>query len=566
MRQFALTLTVALVSLVTSGSALALDDIQWAEDLDQARLAASQQNKLLLIHFWTPDCGPCKVVDKKVFPTPIVAQAVNQHYIPLKVNAYQNAELRNHFGVRQWPTDIVATVDGKALHRMVTPQDPSRYVSKLMQVASQHSPASRVEGPQSTVLAQAASQFQQPTHNSLSQAGPSQTSPSQNVQASFPQQEPNPQSKWAGNIQPPQVSSSNVMARRPGLDPTMLPGSGTHMQPPKGASQLGNTGYGQLPTITNGQAPSRYDNVAQTGPANVVPQAKPVEISNRFSSANQLTPPNSSGTKLQPATPANAVASNAINNPYFKNSRSTLPSQPNVASSPAPGSAPAQPSVAMQQQPQFQQPQFQQPQFQQPKFQQPPSQPAIASRFDQSPQGRQPKQPVTPSNAIAQGPAQTAPAQTAPAQTALGQQPQRQPVTPIQSGSAPIGLEGRCPVTLVVKNKWKPGDKRWGAVHRGKTYLFAGPEEQQRFLANPDNYSPVLAGMDVVRLAANGRIVEGTRRYGVLFDDDGSGPRESRIYLFDSVDSRNRFEAEPGKYLRPVMAAQQSGSLEQLLR
>ncbi len=561
MRQFALTFTVALVSLVTSGSALALDDIQWAEDLDRARLAASQQNKLLLIHFWTPDCGPCKVVDKKVFPTPIVAQAVNQHYIPLKVNAYQNAELRNHFGVRQWPTDIVATVDGKALHRMVTPQDPSRYVSKLMQVASQHSPASRVEGPQSTVLAQAGSQLQPPTHNSLSQAGPSPSSQSQNVQASFPQQQPNPQTKWAGNIQSPQISSSNIMARRPGVDPAMRPGSGTHMQTPKGNSQLGSTSYGQLPNVANGQAPSRYDNLAKTGPANVVPQAKPAEISNRFSSANQMTPPNSSGTKLPSAAPANAVASNAINNPYFKNSPSTLQNQPRVASSPGPQPAPTQPSVAMQQAPQFQQPQFQQPKFQQPpsqqpQFQQPTSQPAFASRFDQPTPGLQNKQPVTPPNAIAQ----------APAQTALGQQPQRQPVTPIQSGSAPIGLEGRCPVTLVVKNKWKPGDKRWGAVHRGKTYLFAGPEEQQRFLANPDNYSPVLAGMDVVRLAANGRIVEGTRRYGVLFDDDGSGPRESRIYLFDSVDSRNRFEAEPGKYLRPVMAAQQSGSLEQLLR
>jgi YHS domain-containing protein len=141
----------------------------------------------------------------------------------------------------------------------------------------------------------------------------------------------------------------------------------------------------------------------------------------------------------------------------------------------------------------------------------------------------------------------------------------RNDATPSQSGPA-LGLDGRCPVTLISAGKWRKGDKRWGAIHRGKTYLFAGPEEQRKFLAKPDDFSPVLAGMDVVHLADNGQVTEGTRRFGVLYDNDGVGPNSSRIYLFDSENSRNRFEASPDEFLRPVMQAMQRGNLNVLRR
>ena len=64
----------------------------------------------------------------------------------------------------------------------------------------------------------------------------------------------------------------------------------------------------------------------------------------------------------------------------------------------------------------------------------------------------------------------------------------------------PFGLDGFCPVQLVENSRWQPGKKTWGVIHRGRTYLFAGPEEQRRFLADPDRYAPVSSGDDVVLL------------------------------------------------------------------
>ena len=85
----------------------------------------------------------------------------------------------------------------------------------------------------------------------------------------------------------------------------------------------------------------------------------------------------------------------------------------------------------------------------------------------------------------ASGPSQPAP----PAYTGVVQLP---------DGSPPLGLDGNCPVQLSEHKKWVRGNPSFGAVHRGRTYLFVSAEDQQKFLANPDHYSPVVSGNDPV--------------------------------------------------------------------
>lgn len=107
-------------------------------------------------------------------------------------------------------------------------------------------------------------------------------------------------------------------------------------------------------------------------------------------------------------------------------------------------------------------------------------------------------------------------------------------------GSPPVMMEGCCPVTLVEQSNWLPGSPQFGAVHRGRTYLFQGAVEQQQFLASPDRYSPVLSGFDPVRFVELGQSVEGKREFGVSF--------EEKIYLFADADARDRFESNPYHY------------------
>ena len=116
-------------------------------------------------------------------------------------------------------------------------------------------------------------------------------------------------------------------------------------------------------------------------------------------------------------------------------------------------------------------------------------------------------------------------------------------------GSMPVGLEGYCGVSLVDKRIWVEGRAKWGVRHRGRTYLFAGPEEQKAFLANPDRYAPGLSGDDPVLAIDLGRKVTGQRQYGVSY--------RSKIYLFSSPDTKAAFEADPQKYAQRVQLAEQ---------
>ena len=135
-------------------------------------------------------------------------------------------------------------------------------------------------------------------------------------------------------------------------------------------------------------------------------------------------------------------------------------------------------------------------------------------------------------------------------QPAPGAIPEAQPA----AGNPPLGLEGYCPVTLVDnKTSWELGDRRWGAIHRGRTYLFASAEQQRRFLADPDRYAPVMSGNDVVLALDRGQTVEGRREHGVFFGD--------RIYLFATEETLDAFGKNPNLYVDRVTQMMQAQTL-----
>ena len=52
-----------------------------------------------------------------------------------------------------------------------------------------------------------------------------------------------------------------------------------------------------------------------------------------------------------------------------------------------------------------------------------------------------------------------------------------------------FAFDGMCPVTFVKTSRWKKGDKSFGCIHRGHTYLFVNSAAQRAFMMDPDSYS-----------------------------------------------------------------------------
>jgi protein disulfide-isomerase len=128
-------------------------------------------------------------------------------------------------------------------------------------------------------------------------------------------------------------------------------------------------------------------------------------------------------------------------------------------------------------------------------------------------------------------------------------------ISQLPAGSPPLGFEGYCPVTLKFDKKWVRGNVQYGAIHRGRTYLFVGDGQRQQFLANPDAYSPVFSGMDPVALLDNKQTVEGSRKYG--FEYRGA------FYLFSNSETMQKFASQPDRYaagVRQAMVQHDGGS------
>jgi YHS domain-containing protein len=150
-------------------------------------------------------------------------------------------------------------------------------------------------------------------------------------------------------------------------------------------------------------------------------------------------------------------------------------------------------------------------------------------------------QAATPNASVA------APAASAGAAAALAASASKPPKAELPAGSPPMVFDGFCPVTLKTLNRWVEGDRQYGAVHRGRTYLFAGAQQRDQFLADPDVYSPVFAGLDPVLLIDKQQAKEGSRALGYRYGD--------AFYLFSSKETMQKFKEAPHAYAAGVRQA-----------
>jgi YHS domain-containing protein len=105
---------------------------------------------------------------------------------------------------------------------------------------------------------------------------------------------------------------------------------------------------------------------------------------------------------------------------------------------------------------------------------------------------------------------------------------------------APVALDGYCPVELGENERWLPGNPRWPVLYQGRTYLFHSPTGRQRFLADPRRYVPAYSGNDPVLAVDGNRRVPGQTDYCVIYD--------GQLYMFANSATLARFKMNPERY------------------
>ena len=279
-------------------------------------------------------------------------------------------------------------------------------------------------------------------------------------------------------------------------------------------------------------------------------------------------------TAEQPVASNQSTASNSLSDDRYADYYRRNPGNQPISSPAMPASEPSQPIPASVSPPYGQQEPGTGPELSGPSLVQSPAISAQQVRnIAPPPVVNMPLANVPPANlpsAIAAQQAMANPPQPSAANTAQQSSPGFNPSTPplantsqqaapisspaVQPPAAnpPLCLDGFCPVTLAEKQQWVQGDRRYGAIHRGRTYLFTGSEEQRRFFTDPDRYAPIISGNDIVQVMEKGQAVPGMREHGVVYN--------GHIFLFADEATLAKFSKNPAYYANQALEAIQASN------
>jgi YHS domain-containing protein/thiol-disulfide isomerase/thioredoxin len=434
---------VCALALLAVPAAAQQGGIRWQQDIEAAKATAKQTGRLVLVHFWTPECAPCLALEHRVFNQPSVAGAVESQFVPVKLNANENSATATGFGITRVPTDVILTPDGQVVGKLISPPTPAAYIAETSQMAAQFATQVGQTFAKAAAAAPAPSQL---------------NGPYANLQVA-------PNSAPAATVQQDQSMPSQD---RYAMAPTASAGA-------LGGAALSTSGGTQ--GVQNGS---------------YAPWTTPVQ--------NPIVATPAPGAGLPGAPPSALASPAAVNNPY----------------------APATSGAVPQQSPQT---------------------PAVAANPYSTVTQPGPSIPAT-SN-IAQVSTQSLIQNSSPAVDATpAPAPDPRALPP---NAPPLGFDGYCPVSMRQHWKWVAGDARFGAIHMGRTYWFAGANEQQQFLADPNRFSPVLSGMDPVVAIDHRQQVPGKREHSIDYDN--------LFYMFSSEATLQQFAANPERYATSVRQA-----------
>lgn len=130
--------------------------IQWVngKHLDAALRQAAATNKPILLHFWNERCRPCMELEQFVFPNPVLAQTINDNFIPVKVNTMETPQIHRKYGVNRWPWDVFLAPSGAKLLDRPSPSTVTRYIDQVKTASRLHDNFLKYTASQTTQLNQ----------------------------------------------------------------------------------------------------------------------------------------------------------------------------------------------------------------------------------------------------------------------------------------------------------------------------------------------------------------------------------------------------------------------------
>lgn len=116
-----------------------------SENWQQVIAKASQQNKMIFVDCYATWCGPCKMMDARVYPDDTVGLFMNGRFISIKIqmdssakdnetvkNWYKTAgEFTKEYKINGYPSFLLFSSDGQPLYKFMGASDKQQFIERV---------------------------------------------------------------------------------------------------------------------------------------------------------------------------------------------------------------------------------------------------------------------------------------------------------------------------------------------------------------------------------------------------------------------------------------------------
>jgi thioredoxin-like negative regulator of GroEL len=106
-------------------------DVRWRSDYNVALKEAKDKGLPLIVDFYTDHCVYCDRLDATTYRDPVVVKAMNEQFIPVKINGEREGRLAQILQITSYPTVVMADPERKILGTMEGYQEPARFYENL---------------------------------------------------------------------------------------------------------------------------------------------------------------------------------------------------------------------------------------------------------------------------------------------------------------------------------------------------------------------------------------------------------------------------------------------------
>lgn len=105
-------------------------------DLENAKIRAGAEGKMVFVDFYAKWCTPCKWMDQTTFRDPKVIELLNQNFISVKMNIDKSEgfEMKNKYEVQYLPTILIFNSEGAVIERI----EETMNSAELLQLLNVH--------------------------------------------------------------------------------------------------------------------------------------------------------------------------------------------------------------------------------------------------------------------------------------------------------------------------------------------------------------------------------------------------------------------------------------------